>query len=115
MAAILRLFWYISIKHLTRLWIFITLFILTSKTRKKHIYDEALSYFFKTNYQTVGCNPIYGHPGGSNTQISTKNDPKYWYYVNNFPNLDTLILQNSHKNTFRAEYDGISSQLIAKW
>ena len=37
------------------------------------------------NDQTVGGNPIYGHPGVSNTQMFAKNDPKYRYYANKFP------------------------------
>ena len=38
---------------------------------------SALQSIFIINCIMVEGDPINGHPGGSNTQISTKNDPKY--------------------------------------
>jgi hypothetical protein len=44
----------------------------------------------------------------------TKNDHKHRYYANNFPILTFLIIENSHRNTFRTNNDSISSKFIAK-
>ena len=37
-----------------------------------YIHDKAGWYLFKTNYITVGGNPIHGNPWGSNPHILTK-------------------------------------------
>jgi hypothetical protein len=41
---------------------------------------QSLMEYLQLIAKHLGGNPIYGHPVGSNTQILTKNDPKYWYY-----------------------------------
>ena len=47
------------------------------------IKNEARLNILTISYQTVGGNPVYDHPGGSNSTILTKIDLKYWCSADN--------------------------------
>ena len=62
------------------------------------IWNKALHYFCKVNPLTIGSNTKQYHPRGANPPIWTRNDTKYWCFVNN-SSIQTFWLDKTAKRT----------------